>query len=322
VAAFSLVHDPLGRVSNEYHAFVELRHKSSSGSRFTTGAGNRYDYWRVAWSQFRDEPLHGLGAGNYDRTYFLERRTTEDVRQPHSVELQTLAELGLVGFAALALFLVAILMGLGRRILAAGSSLDDRAVAVAAGGSFLVWLAHTSVDWLHLIPGVTGLALASAAVLVGPWRRPTADHRTIARRALVLVATVAIVLGAVLVGRAAIAEKYRSDAKAALAVAPSEAISKADDSLRLDDESLATYYVKAAAYARLDDYGRARATLLEATRREPHDFVTWGLLGDLAVRRGAIAQARHAYGQAARLNPQDRNLTRMAKHPDSALPQH
>ena len=35
----------------------------------------------------------GVGAGNYDRTYFLERRTTEDIRQPHSIELQTLGEL-------------------------------------------------------------------------------------------------------------------------------------------------------------------------------------------------------------------------------------
>ena len=28
----------------------------SSSSRFTTGAGNRYDYWRIAWNQFRDDP--------------------------------------------------------------------------------------------------------------------------------------------------------------------------------------------------------------------------------------------------------------------------
>jgi Flp pilus assembly protein TadD len=97
------------------------------------------------------------------------------------------------------------------------------------------------------------------------------------------------------------------------------AIAKADDSLALDDEALATYYVKAAAYARLDDYGRARATLLEATRREPHDFVTWGLLGDLAVRRGEMAQARRAYGRASRLNPRSAPLAALARDPRSAL---
>ena len=77
-------------------------------------------------------------------------------------------------------------------------------------------------------------------------------------------------------------------------------------------------WTEAAAYARLDDYDRARATLLEATRREPHDFVTWGLLGDLAVRRGDLGQARRAYARAADLNPRNLALQQLAKHPASA----
>ena len=31
---------------------------------------------------------------------------------------------------------------------------------VAAGGIAIAWLAQTSVDWLHLLPGVTGAALS------------------------------------------------------------------------------------------------------------------------------------------------------------------
>jgi UDP-GlcNAc:undecaprenyl-phosphate GlcNAc-1-phosphate transferase len=319
VIGLAAVNDPVGRVGDEYRSFVKLDTSASSSSRFTTGAGNRYDYWRVAWNQFRDEPLHGVGAGNYDRTYFLERRTTEDIRQPHSIELQALSELGLVGAAALALFLAAVLFGFARRARAARTDLQSRGLAVAAGGTFLVWLVHTSVDWLHLIPGVTGLALASAAVLVGPWRMPAAERATAVRRTVVLACAVVIVFGAALVGRSALAEKYRADAQELTQVAPARAIAKADDSLALDDEPLDTYYAKAAAYARLDDYARARRTLLEATRREPHDFVTWGLLGDLAVRRGELAQARRAYTQAARLNPRNPALAALAKEPASAL---
>ena len=203
----------------------------------------------------------------------------------------------MVGAAALALFLAAVLYGFARRARAARTNLQDRGLAVAAGGAFLVWLVHTSVDWLHLIPGVTGLALASAAVLVGPWRRPAAERATAVRRSVVLACAVVIVFGAALVGRSALAEKYRTDAQGLIQAAPARAIAKADDSLALDDEALDTYYAKAAAYARLDDYRRARSTLIEATRREPHDFVTWGLLGDLAVRRGALADARRAYSR-------------------------
>ena len=185
----------------------------TSDSRFTSGSGNRYDYWRVAANQFTSDPLRGVGAGNYDRTYFLERRTPEDIRQAHSIEMQVLGELGLPGLAALALFIIAVLAGFVRRARAARTSLEDRGLAVAAGGAFLVWLLHTSVDWLHLIPGVTGLALAFAAVLVGPWRRPAAGAGTATRRAVVLACTGLIVVGAVLVGRSALADSYRSDAR-------------------------------------------------------------------------------------------------------------
>ena len=113
--AAATLDDPMGKVRDEYRAFTELGAQSDSSSRFTSGGGNRYDYWRVAVDQFADHPLRGVGAGNYDRTYFLERRTTEDIRQPHSIELQTLGELGIVGGALLAIFLVAIAVGFARR---------------------------------------------------------------------------------------------------------------------------------------------------------------------------------------------------------------
>ncbi|MGH2713108.1 MAG: tetratricopeptide repeat protein, partial [Thermoleophilaceae bacterium] len=91
----------------------------------------------------------------------------------------------------------------------------------------------------------------------------------------------------------------------AVASDPAEAIAKARDSRRLNDERLDVYYVESAAWARLGDYRRARAALTEATRREPHDFVTWALLGDLATRRGEERQALRDYRQALSLNPRN-----------------
>ena len=91
-------------VNRQYDAFVKLdlsQTAVSGQSRLGSGGGYRYDYWRVAWKVFRDEPVHGVGAGNYDVPYFQNRRQAEDIRQPHSLELQTLAELGLPGGLAL-----------------------------------------------------------------------------------------------------------------------------------------------------------------------------------------------------------------------------
>jgi UDP-GlcNAc:undecaprenyl-phosphate/decaprenyl-phosphate GlcNAc-1-phosphate transferase len=318
VIAVSSVDDPPGRVEREYRNFVELRGARDVGSRFGSGGGNRYDYWRVAANQFADEPLTGVGAGNYERTYFLERRTSEDIRQPHSIELQALGELGLVGGLAVGLFVVGVLAGFWRRSRTSRDGGGGPALAVAAGGTFLVWLIHTSVDWLHLIPGVTGLALCSAAVLVGPWRGPPELGAGLVRKGVIVLSGLIVLFGAVLVGRSALAERYRAQAQDAVTSEPGRAVERANDSLSLNDEALSTYYVKAAAYARLDDYTGARAALLQASRREPHDFVTWGLLGDLAVRRGDFAAARAYYRRALRLNPRDVTLRVLAREPQEA----
>ena len=195
----------------------------------TTGA------WRPASSP--TIRIRGVGAGNFDSTYFLERRTSENIRQPHSLELQTLGELGIVGGLLLAAFLVAIALGFARRAREASSDPRARGLAVAAGGTLVVWLVHTSVDWLHLIPGLTGIALCSAAVLVGPWARSRATRAGKAGVAIVAVCGLVVLVGAVLVGRAALADRYLNEGRDALAIEPAEAIAKANDSQRLNDEA-------------------------------------------------------------------------------------
>jgi tetratricopeptide (TPR) repeat protein len=120
------------------------------------------------------------------------------------------------------------------------------------------------------------------------------------------VACAALALvGAALLGRAALAERYLDQGRAVLASRPATALERANESVRLNDEALSAYYLRSAAWARLGSYRQARAALGEATRREPHDFLPWTLLGDLATRRGDTSQAVHDYGRARRLNPRD-----------------
>ncbi|MDQ3435060.1 MAG: O-antigen ligase family protein [Actinomycetota bacterium] len=313
VGGIAVVGDPVERVKDQYRAFVDLEGEGELSSRFTSGSGNRYDYWRVAVNQFSDDPLKGVGAGNYDRTYFLERRTDEDVRQPHSLLFQSLAELGLVGTLLLAIFVLAVLTGLARRALAARADPAQVGIVVAAGGAFTAWLVQTAFDWVHLVPGITGLALCAAACLVGPWQRPVGHATRRTRVGVAVVCGVLVLLGAVMLGRATLADHYRSRGEDALSSDPRRALSDADRSLDLNGEALPALYLQAAAYARLDDYARARATLLKASRLEPHDHVPWVLLGDLATRRGDVSLARRLYSRAAALNPRDISLSELAE---------
>jgi tetratricopeptide (TPR) repeat protein len=316
--ALAAVGNPVERVRDEAHAFTRLSGGSSTTPRFLSGAGNRYDYWRIAVDEFEAKPLRGIGAGNFQRAYYAERATSENIRQPHSLELQTLAELGLGGGVALAVLLIAVFAGLGR--VAVLGRRDPRyvGIAVAAGGMFLTWLVHTSVDWLHLLPGVTAAALAAAAVLLrlpGPGEAsPRRGHRL----AVVLAAAVALA-GVLMVGRLALADRYRAEAAGHVGTNPARALADASTARGLNGQSVSVLYVRAAAYARMNRYREARASLLEAIHLEPHNFVTWALLGDLNVRHGDISAAKRAYGRAVELNPRDPSLRALAERPRSAL---
>jgi tetratricopeptide (TPR) repeat protein len=196
-------------------------------------------------------------------------------------------------------------------------------MAVAAGGAFVAWLAHTSVDWLHNLPGVTGIALCAAAALVAPWSSGGASRRLTSGRIIaVAAACVATIAAAYSVGRLAIADQYRIDARDELRSDPVEALRLANQSLAFNDQSLPALYVKGAAYARLGRYRAARRAILQGTRLEPHDHLPWALLGDLAVRRGDFATARRAYRRASELNPKSRPIRALARNPRAAQPPH
>jgi hypothetical protein len=325
VAALAFSGRIADRVDREYDAFVHLgaaptgEPAPTTGSRLVSGAGTRYDYWRIAWRAFKDHPLDGLGAGNYDRRYFAERENSEDVRQPHSIELQTLSETGLVGGLLLVLFLAAVAAGAARWARAARSSETARAIGVAATGGFTAWLVHTSVDWMHLLPGLTAVALCLAAILLtDPERRDGDAGRRPPVAALVAVALLLAVAGASLT-RQGLAETHQRRAASALPSDPAKALREAGRSLDIDDTAVEAYYAKAAALARLHRAQDAERTLLRAAAEEPSDFVTWTLLGDLAVRRGNLARAKAYYERASRLNPLDPTAAALAKDPAAAL---
>jgi UDP-GlcNAc:undecaprenyl-phosphate GlcNAc-1-phosphate transferase len=328
---------------------------SEASSRLLSGAGNRYDYWRIAWGLWREHPLAGVGAGGYTRFYYRRRSTTEDVDQPHSLELQALSELGLMGGLLLLGFAGAVAWGAIRMRRVARASLLARATAVAATGSFAAWLAQASVDWMHLLPGLTAIAIAAAAALVWPRRgsspeqaagdppatparrraagiepppakpRPWAGRRSpLAGGPALAVGASAVLVTVVVAGaslsRQALAQLYARRAQAELTTRPAAAVSDADRALDIDSDAVQTYYVKAAALARFDQAAAAEATLEQALRREPENFVTWGLLGDIAMREGRLAAARRDYRRAHALNPRNAALAALAVAGGSSRP--
>ena len=132
----------------------------SGATRLVSLQSNRYAYWRVALRAFAQEPLRGVGAGGW-AVYWLRRRPfAEGAQDAHSLPLQTAAELGLVGLALLAAFLAGIAI--------AARSAHRAAPATAAGAiaAFVVWVAHSPLDWDWQMPAVTLVALILAGSLL------------------------------------------------------------------------------------------------------------------------------------------------------------
>ncbi len=300
-------------VKRQYDDFTQLRQVDPGQIRLSSGGGNRYDYWRIAWGQFSGHPIGGVGAGNYDSTYYLERRTAENIHQPHSIELQAFAETGVIGAAAIALFAAGVLAGAWKRARAAPERGGDLGLAVAGSGVFLYWLLHSSVDWIHLIPGATGIALCGAAVVLAPAMREIGFPSMATRVASVAALVAAVVLASTAIAVPVLVSHRVSQGYAELRSNPAGALDRARQARSLDGDAMTAYYLQAAAMAREDRYVDARDTLLEAARREPHNFVTWGLLGDLALRAGLVHTAINYYREALALNPRDAGLAELAR---------
>jgi hypothetical protein len=137
----------------------------SGAARFGEAGSNRHDYWAVAARAFADHPLIGVGSGGFRVEWLRERSIDEFVVDAHSLYLETAAELGLVGLAALAL-LIAGLATAVRRLYR-----SDAALAVGPAAVLAAYALHAGVDWDWEMPALTlpvlvigGMALSRVAL--------------------------------------------------------------------------------------------------------------------------------------------------------------
>ena len=118
------------------------------------GGGGRPWYWHVAWEEFTDAPVAGRGAGTFELAWLEEQPIPESILDAHSLYLETLAELGLVGLGLLAL-------ALAPPLLAA-----FRGASAAAAGGYVAFLFHAGVEWDWEMPAVTVAGLLCGAALL------------------------------------------------------------------------------------------------------------------------------------------------------------
>jgi O-antigen ligase len=118
------------------------------------GGGNRPWYWHVAWHEVSDFPVAGRGAGTFELAWLEEQPIEESVLDAHSLYLEMLAELGVIGLGLLALALAPPLVA------------AFRGAGAAAAGGYVAFLFHAGVDWDWEMPAVTVAGLLCGAAIL------------------------------------------------------------------------------------------------------------------------------------------------------------
>ena len=303
VLALSFANAP-HRIGDAWHNFKSGTGGGSSSSHFTSlGGTNRYDFWRVSMSEFRENPLTGIGADNFAVDYVRERRSDEEPKYPHSLEIRTLLQTGLVGSVLLVSFLACALVATRNRRL--GPFRRGLGGALVAG--FAYWLIHGSVDWLWELPALGFGAFAflglAAALARSEVSEPVASsgHR---RAVGVIVAALALVASASYLAPwlshrdvEVAAGTWRAD--------PSRAYRLLDQARSVDPLSANPDLVAGAIAARRHDYVRMRDAYARALERNPY---SWYAHLELAIAESLTGSRSEAIAQlewAHELNPRE-----------------
>jgi hypothetical protein len=300
--ALAAVNAP-GRISNAWSEFKEPSEKSETGTERLSSAGgeNRYQLWSAAIREFDEGPLTGTGSGTFQLWWTRDGDVGEPIVDTHSLYLQTLGELGIVGFLLLAAFVLAALLGGAGRVLRSDGSRRAQLSAALAGATVL-WT--TSLfDWMWKIPVVPIATLLLIAILVTAGDRRTegsAALRLPLRVAVVAVSLLALVAIAIPFAGASLIRQSQADARDGDEAA---ALSDARSAQNVQPGAATPRVQEALLLEQQGEFAPAAAAAREATEREPTNWRTWLLLSRIEAQQGRPEAALRDYRKARELDP-------------------
>jgi hypothetical protein len=292
------------------HAWSDFKHPQlgvpasdvNRVGRFGSTSGNgRYQYWQAALHANESHPWRGIGPGTYEFWWARHAPSYSYVRNAHSLYLETLAELGIIGLGLLAsLLLVALAAGVRRTIATHGADRLMLAGATASGAAFCVSAGSDWVWQVAVLPVTFLLLIAVTFAFSTPTPQRSNRVGLLARAVVAAVAVGALAAVVIpLLGASGVRASQADAAHGRLNAA-------------LDRASAAAAVQRYAASPRIQ-----RALVLEtsgwldaaavaartATEQEPSNWRSWVTLSRLEAERGDVAKSVAAYRKAKELNP-------------------
>ena len=279
-----------------------------------SGSGNgRWQMWQVAWKEFETEPLHGGGAGSYEAWWARHGEIPGFVQDAHSLYVETLGELGVVGLALLVLTFASGFVVAGRRLLRASG--DQRVALAAATASFFGYAVGVSADWMWELTIVSLVAFGCLGLMVGPATAVTPGPRPVepaepAPRprlyrygigvGVIVVGWLAICAIAVpLIAGARLSDSQRAARRGDLATGVRAAL----DARSIQPWSPAPYQQIALLQEEAGNYTSAASWIRRALRRDVSDWRLWLARTRIEAAAGNVAAARRSLRMCRALNP-------------------
>jgi O-antigen ligase len=269
-------------------------------------SSGRYQYWSAALDAFSTSPVEGIGAGEYEAWWNQHGSLPRPIRDAHSLFLETLGELGIVGLAILvAFFGVVVVSGVGARRRWGGAGVGAALAVLVAGA------VSAAIDWTWVLPACFGPVVVAAGLLTGPAAQPAdatlpgtgrGPPATGLRLGIVtlLLAWTAIWAGGVL---------FLTELKLN---SSQDAAQSGDLVAAADDARQASTLQPWAADPRLQlalvqvlgrQLDAANRSLDEAIDRAPDDYRLWLVKSVLEYGEGHRVGGKRALERARRLNP-------------------
>ena len=275
----------------------------AGGSRFAAGGTNRYEFWTVAWAEFRARPVAGIGVENFQEAYLRRGKSGEQPRYAHSLELGVLSQTGLVGALLLA-------GGVRRRLGGRGTSPEPASLRPGGGRRLrrgVRVLAPARLD--RLVLGVPGTHRSGDRRARHGGRAGPAGSDRVAEGASALVGSAAAAVGAAALALSFavpwLAELELDRAQDSWRSDPSAAFERLDRAAALNPLTIRPQLTAGTIALRLGRTAVAEREFRDALRREPDEAYALLELGLIAAERGDRNRALALLERATEQHPQD-----------------
>jgi tetratricopeptide (TPR) repeat protein len=288
-------------------------------NRLITSSGSgRYQFWDQAIAAFDSDPAIGIGAGNYELWWNQHHTIPVVTVDAHSLYLQTLAELGIIGLLVLLGFLGTVLYA-GWRAVTRARDVNQRGDAMAvAFALFLAGLASAALDWTWQLPAAFAPVIVMAALITGPAcepislpaaeprpRRAPAKRRVRGSQFGLGVATLACAWVAIWVaGDQLVATVQLDNSRSALEQGDLDGASQdARNAAAIQPWSSEAQLQIALVEKERGDLSAATDAVRKAIERAPRDWRPWLVAAEIAAANGNREAAQLDLNSANHLSP-------------------